>query len=71
MEGATVTDPLARFRKMLDPKNWPVSFDEYDWLDIDGEIYRFVPSGDPFEERVYKPLFKKYRDYDVRWREPQ
>ena len=52
-------DPLDVFRKMLDPTNWPVKPGEY--FIHNGEIVWFVPSGDPFEERICYPLFWKFQ----------
>jgi hypothetical protein len=52
---ATNPDPLAVFRAMLDPANWPVKPDEY--IIHEGEIYAFV-SDDPLEERIWKPLYR-------------
>ena len=49
-----MTDPLECFRKMLDPKNWPVEKGEY--IIIKGEIYSWV-TDHPLEEHVRKALF--------------
>jgi hypothetical protein len=51
-------DELEIFRRMLDPKNWPVS-DSF--LIFEGEVWDFLPSTDPFEERICKPLFWKFQ----------
>jgi hypothetical protein len=44
-------DPLKDLRKLLDPKTWPP-----DYLIVDGELFWFVPSGDPEETRVRRVL---------------
>jgi hypothetical protein len=44
-------DKLLELRRLLDPKIWP-----RDYLLINGEVYWFVPSNDPEEERLTKPL---------------
>jgi hypothetical protein len=44
-------DELRDLRKLLDPKTWP-----REYVLIKGEVYWFVPSGDPLEERLTKPL---------------
>jgi len=51
-------DELEVFRQMLDPKRWPVKPGEY--LLWEGEVIWFRASGDPFEERIYKPLFDRW-----------
>lgn len=48
-------DRLAVFRKMLDPKRWPVKPD--DLMVIQGEVYAWR-TDDPLEECIYKPLYK-------------
>lgn len=53
-EHHAMTDPLECFRKMLDPKNWPVEKGEY--IIIKGEIYSWV-TDHPLEEHVRKALF--------------
>lgn len=52
-------DELAVFRRMLDPNNWPVK--KEDILIFDDEVYSFLPSGDPFEECLCRPLFWKFQ----------
>lgn len=52
-------DPLESLRKLLDPKNWPVKPGEY--MLHKGEVYWFVPSDDPLEERLCKPLFWRFQ----------
>lgn len=44
-------DKLRELRRLLDPKLWP-----REYLLINGEVYWFVPSNDPEEERLTKPL---------------
>jgi hypothetical protein len=46
------------FQKMLDPADWPVQ--PGNMLLIDGEVWNFV-TDDPLEERIYRPLFRKYQ----------
>ena len=48
-----MTDPLKVFRDMLDPGNWP-----QDYFVLEDEIWEYLPSGDPYEERIRKALFK-------------
>jgi hypothetical protein len=52
-------DDLAIFHRMLDPDNWPVDPDEV--LIFEDEVWAFVPSGDPFEECLCRPLFWKFQ----------
>ena len=47
---------LEQFYKMLDPNSWPSEY-----FMMHGEVYWYVPSGDPCEERICKPLFWKYQ----------
>ena len=49
-------DRLEVFRKMLDPKNWPVKQDQY--FILDGEILEFRRTNDPLEECVFRPLYQ-------------
>jgi len=49
-------DKLAIFRRMLDPKNWPVK--QGDYLIHEGEIYAFIADGNPEQECIYKPLYR-------------
>jgi hypothetical protein len=49
---------IERFHNMLDSANWPVQPGNI--LLIDGEVWSFV-TDDPLEERVYRPLFRKYQ----------
>jgi hypothetical protein len=44
-------DELRDLRKLLDRKTWPRAY-----VLIQGEVYWFVPSGDPQEETLTKPL---------------
>jgi hypothetical protein len=48
-------EDLEVFRRMLDPKNWPVRKGEY--FIMEGEVFWYV-SDSPLEERVFKPLFR-------------
>lgn len=52
-------DELEVFRRMLDPKRWPVKPGHY-LIWKDGEIIWFRASGDPLEECTYKPLFDRW-----------
>ena len=51
-----MTDELKVFRDMLDHKNWPCC--QEDMMIMDGEIWEFLPTDDPEEERIRKALFK-------------
>lgn len=52
MGGLPVTeDKLKDLRKLLDPRTWPA-----DYFTMQGEVYWYVPSGDPLEERLTRPL---------------
>lgn len=52
-----MADRLAVFRRMLDPKNWPIRPDDV-WFIHDGEVVAFVRSGASDERRMFKPLFQ-------------
>lgn len=45
---------IDQFRKMLDPKNWPMRPGRT-WLIVQGEIIQYRTE-DPLEERVFHPL---------------
>ena len=45
-------DKLYELRKLIDKKTWP-----REYLIMNGELYWFMPSGDPFEERMCRTLY--------------